>query len=347
MPVNTISADRVSYYQGARYIAADPGEFMPKKTRPVQGYGDKGPFGWPCRAHQLHPRLDLVTPGKPVAIDCEGMILDGEEGDAKRGLGRFSAVDENENIIMDTFVYYPKDVPHRPDPQWLGLGVKYKDILAENGARPVAEVLKDVQAILDKSGIVVGHAIHNDAKMLRGVSFEKVEVRDTQQLWEYRDYAKRGDPSLKDLSRILLGRDIQGKGHSSVEDASATMKLYQIRKEAMERQQGRRISPQPANTPTESESASDERSSSNVSSNVATASSATTHGSSPDPKKKATPAARSVPTASSGQARLSILGTPLTIICVAGRAPGRVVALPNIARLARGRVFDYRTSRYI
>jgi len=36
---------------------------------------------------------DLVKAGRPVAADCEGLILDDESGDRKSGLGRVSVVD--------------------------------------------------------------------------------------------------------------------------------------------------------------------------------------------------------------------------------------------------------------
>ncbi|KAK4542674.1 hypothetical protein LTR36_006246 [Oleoguttula mirabilis] len=334
LPVTTISAKHVSYQNGVRYIAQRPRQEQPKQTRPVQGFGDRGPTGWRCRAHQLQPRLGLVTPGKPVAVDCEGMILDGRQGDQNRGLGRVSVTKESDQIIYDTFVYYPADVPHRPDPQWLDLGVNYKDIKPENGAQPIGEVLENVQAIFDKSGFAVGHAFHNDMKMLRGVSLENVEVRDTQLLPEYTHHAKQGRPSLKDLSAIILKRTIQVKDHSSVEDARATMRLYQVRREDFERQQGPRTLP-PVITPSTSGSDSQARSSSNNSSDTTTTSSSTSGS------------------ASHVAATATVVSTP---IHAGGHAPaatstssnlaGRVVALPNIAAFAKGRVFDYQTSRY-
>jgi hypothetical protein len=81
-----------------------------------------------------------VTPGSPVALDCEGVILDDNVGWRKCGVGRVSMVNIDNDCIYDSFVFYPPGVRHRPSPQWLYLGVKYKDILPQNGAQAHAKV---------------------------------------------------------------------------------------------------------------------------------------------------------------------------------------------------------------
>ena len=103
-------------------------------------------------------------------------------------------------------------------------------------------MIANVQAIFDKAGTVAGHAFHNDVKMLRGVDFSDIEIRDTQLLPEYRRHARLYDPVLKDVSAAVLGQRIQGgkDGHSSVEDARATMKLYLRCIDDFETLQGRR-----------------------------------------------------------------------------------------------------------
>lgn len=241
------------------------------------------------------------------------MILDGEVGANKRGLGRFSAVNMRGQVALDTFCYYPADVPHRPDPQWLNLGVKYNDIKPENGAQPVVQVLAQVQAIIDKAGIVVVHAGKNDFQMLRDVDFSRVQVYDTQTLSEYIQYARRDVPSLSTLSSAILGETIQtGKdGHSSVEDAQATMKLFLARRSMFEREQGPRPVP-----------------------SVSTASATT-----------AAPTA-----AAQGQLVVPLLprifGRRVAAVPPTTPAPGHLVALPMIQEFAFGRSFDYRTSLF-
>lgn len=308
----------------------------------VNGFGDQGPSGWRCRAHQLQPLLDLVTPGKPVACDREGLKLDGRVGDENRGLGRVSVTNENNEIIYDTFVYYPADVPHRPDPQWLCLGVKYPDIEPENGAQPHKEVLENVQTIFNKSGLVIGHAFPNDRKMLRGISFNNIQIRDTQLLPEYITYAKDKQPSLADLSKHILKRKIQTdpNGHSSVEDAQATMQLYLARREDFERQQGAQALSAPVvDTAPSPDSASHSRDSSDTSSNAVTTSSATTD-STLQPEQ-----AGAIDTVIRN---LAGAGKPVRARADTGaNTAARRVALPNIAAFAKGRIFDYRTSRYL
>lgn len=223
MPVNTISADQVVYRNGRPVIApsASHGSQHPRRHQrnrpnqqqgsnpaiqgrrqqpsrypPVRGFGDKGPDGYACRAHQLKPLLSLVQPGVPVAIDCEGVILDDEVGENKCGAGRVSATTITDDIILDTFACYSRDVSARPPPAYLGLGVYRNDIKKKNGAQPIAEVYAAVQAIVDKAGIVIMHSAQSDQNMLRGVDFSNVKIYDTQQFSEYMVHALRDIPSL-------------------------------------------------------------------------------------------------------------------------------------------------------
>lgn len=80
--------------------------------------------------------------------------------------------------------------------------------------------------------IVVGHAVHNDFKALQ-YFHPKALTRDTSHippLNRKADCPENATMSLKHLTKKLLNRDIQvGKsGHSSVEDAQATMELYKL-----------------------------------------------------------------------------------------------------------------------
>jgi len=60
------------------------------------------------------------------------------------------------------------------------------------------------------------------------------DVRDTSRHATYRAMAMGKTPSLKRLTKELLGMDIQQGHHSSVEDARATMLLYKREKDAFE-----------------------------------------------------------------------------------------------------------------
>lgn len=156
-------------------------------------------------------------------------MLFGDEykGWRSHGVGCCSIVNVDGQVVYDTFVYYPKDVEHRPSPQWLKLGVKYKDIVPENGAQPHAEVLANAKAIFDNSGVVIAHAAINDERMLYPLDFSAYMVRDTQNFVEYRNNDRRRSvAALSMLASSVLGRSIQVEKHSSVEDAQATMDLF-------------------------------------------------------------------------------------------------------------------------
>jgi hypothetical protein len=151
--------------------------------------------------------------------------------------------------VYDTFAFYPAGIEHRPSPQWLRLGVKDRDILEENGARPIAEILSNVERLCNKAGAVVCHAIINEIGYMRGgrllmtdrttidiggFDLTRFRTYDTQTLAEYKDIVGGGVPSLKKLVPAVLGRAIQVKEHSSVEDAQATMELFLRRRKAFE-----------------------------------------------------------------------------------------------------------------
>ncbi|XP_005245575.1 interferon-stimulated 20 kDa exonuclease-like 2 isoform X2 [Homo sapiens] len=96
-----------------------------------------------------------------------------------------------------------------------------------------SEHFKDGEILKILTGkIVVGHAIHNDFKALQ-YFHPKSLTRDTSHippLNRKADCPENATMSLKHLTKKLLNRDIQvGKsGHSSVEDAQATMELYKL-----------------------------------------------------------------------------------------------------------------------
>jgi len=76
-----------------------------------------------------------------------------------------------------------------------------------------------------KGRILVGHAVHNDLKVLL-LSHPHNQTRDTGSYGPLRELAGSKRPSLKTLARKSLGIDIQEGEHSSVTDARATMAIY-------------------------------------------------------------------------------------------------------------------------
>uniref|UniRef100_A0A8C0C022 Interferon stimulated exonuclease gene 20 like 2 n=1 Tax=Buteo japonicus TaxID=224669 RepID=A0A8C0C022_9AVES len=98
-------------------------------------------------------------------------------------------------------------------------------------AIPFSKAQREILRILSGK-IVVGHAIYNDFKALK-YFHPKALTRDTSKiplLNRKGGFPENTSISLKRLTKELLHKDIQvGKnGHSSVEDARATMELYKV-----------------------------------------------------------------------------------------------------------------------
>jgi RNA exonuclease 4 len=70
-------------------------------------------------------------------------------------------------------------------------------------ARPFEEVQTDVAAIL-KERIIIGHAIRNDLEALL-LSHPKKDIRDTSRFSGFRKYSAGKTPSLKKLTKEILG----------------------------------------------------------------------------------------------------------------------------------------------
>ncbi|XP_047382644.1 interferon-stimulated 20 kDa exonuclease-like 2 [Sciurus carolinensis] len=162
-------------------------------------------------------------PGKMVAIDCE-MVGTGPKGHVS-SLARCSIVNYDGDVLYDEYILPPCHiVDYRT--KWSGICKKHM-VNATPFKIARSQILK---IILGK--IVVGHAIHNDFKALQ-YFHPKSLTRDTSQiplLNRKANCPENATMSLKCLTKQLLHRDIQiGKGgHSSVEDAQATMELYKL-----------------------------------------------------------------------------------------------------------------------
>uniref|UniRef100_A0A8C2A886 Interferon stimulated exonuclease gene 20-like 2 n=1 Tax=Cyprinus carpio TaxID=7962 RepID=A0A8C2A886_CYPCA len=107
-------------------------------------------------------------------------------------------------------------------------GIRRQDLLH---AIPFDQAQKEIVKIITGK-VVVGHAIHNDFKVLK-YFHPACQTRDTAQIPLLNQ--KAGLPvnemvSLKRLTEAIFKKDIQtGKGgHSSVEDAKATMELFKV-----------------------------------------------------------------------------------------------------------------------
>jgi RNA exonuclease 4 len=349
MPVTIVSADQVTWVNG-RLTVMPQSANKSSNYKTYHAYPARRINRYKCRAEQRTPRLDLVTPGSPVALDCEGVQLVEDVGWRKCGLGRVSIVNLDGETIYDTFVFYPADVKHRTSPQWLRLGVKYQDILAKNGAQAHAKVLADVKSVLDKSGIVVAHAARNDMQMLDGIDFANYVVRDTQTLY-WRQFDRWVGRGLADLASAVLGRGIQTTEHSSVEDARATMDLFLWYRKRNKYEAGRGYDGKPLVKDGPVDDVGTSGGAIALDSDLDSGTS-TSNGSPLDTTTANTSALGGVTSSNSGSptSNASLRGSVSTNTSASSKrsfAPGHSVALPDIKAFARGRVFDRKTSTYL
>ncbi len=105
-------------------------------------------------------------------------------------------------------------------------------------ARSLGEVQVAVAALLEGK-VLVGHGIKHDLEVLM-LGHPKRDIRDTSRHPAFRRLAMGKTPSLKRLSRELLGVEIQAGEHSSVEDARACMLLFKREKDAFEAEHAKR-----------------------------------------------------------------------------------------------------------
>ncbi|KAK6356261.1 3'-5' exonuclease [Orbilia javanica] len=164
--------------------------------------------------------------GRYIAIDCE-MVGVGPPDHELSALARVSLVNYNGHCVLDTFVKPKERVTDWRT--WVS-GVSAKDMAK---AITLEEAQKKVHEIIDGK-ILIGHAIHNDLEALF-LSHPKRDIRDTARHQPFRKIAKQKNPGLKRLAKEILGLDIQGAAHSSVEDARVTMMLYKKDKKEFEK----------------------------------------------------------------------------------------------------------------
>lgn len=161
-----------------------------------------------------------------LALDCEfvGIGAHGKE----HMLARVSIVNERAEVILDTYVKPQKAV------------IDYRTEIS--GIRPelMAEgqdygAVRETVKLLLQGRILVGHALKNDLLVLN-LRHPRNMTRDTAR---FNPIARRiralGTPSLKSLSKLILGEEIQIGTHDSIQDATAAMKIYLIFQEEWEK----------------------------------------------------------------------------------------------------------------
>ena len=176
----------------------------------------------------------VVESGKFIAIDCE-MVGVGPTPDTDSALARVSIVNYHGHQLYDSFVQ-----PKEPVTDYRTFVSGITPQLLQS-ARTFEAVQADVAKLLDGK-ILVGHAIKNDLDALL-LGHPKRDIRDTSRHPAFRQLARGKTPGLKKLAREVLGVDIQGGEHSSIEDARATMLLFRREKEGFEKEHMKRFGP--------------------------------------------------------------------------------------------------------
>lgn len=167
--------------------------------------------------------LSMRNPGKYVALDCE-MVGTGPKGSINQ-LARCSIVSYEGDVVYDKFI--KPSVPVT-DYRTRWSGIRHRDLFK---ATPFTQARKEILKLI-MGKVVIGHAVYNDFKVL-GYSHPASLTRDTSRiplLNKKAGFAETDCASLKRLTKAIFNRDIQTgrKGHSSVEDAKATMELYRV-----------------------------------------------------------------------------------------------------------------------
>ncbi|KAL8612750.1 hypothetical protein ACOMHN_033749 [Nucella lapillus] len=167
---------------------------------------------------------------KALAMDCEmvGIGKDGEESI----LARVSIVNQHGHCVYDKFVK-PREIV--TDYRTHVSGVRPYNL---RHAEEFVAVQKAVSDFL-KGKILVGHALHNDLKVLRYVLFldhPRREIRDTARFKPFRQLFGGRNPSLKKLTAKVLGVSVQQGEHNSVQDAQAAMRLYMRHRQRWEKE---------------------------------------------------------------------------------------------------------------
>ena len=172
-------------------------------------------------------RSNAAEAGKYIAIDCE-MVGVGPTPNIDSALARVSVVNFHGEQLYDSFVL-PKEAV--TDFRTAVSGITPQLL---RWARTLEVVQADIVKLLDGK-ILVGHAIRHDLDALM-LGHPKRDIRDTSRYPPFRALAKGRTPGLKRLAKEILGVEIQGGEHSSVEDARATMLLFRREKDGFERE---------------------------------------------------------------------------------------------------------------
>jgi RNA exonuclease 4 len=165
---------------------------------------------------------------KLLALDCE-MVGVGKRGD-RSILARVSVVNSDGAIVYDTFVAPTEKVT---DYRTKWSGVRHSNLKDA----PLFEQVKLKIKELLRGRVLVGHAVHNDLEVL-GIDHPESDLRDTSRyppLMKVLTNGRIKPRALRHLAQEHLTLAIQAAEHCSIEDARASLGLYQKHKKEWEK----------------------------------------------------------------------------------------------------------------
>lgn len=140
-------------------------------------------------------------------------------------LTRISVINYQEEVVLDTYV--------KPDVPIVDYVTKYSGITEESlvdVTTKLADVQEKLLSIVSCDDILVGHSLQSDLKVLK---ISHPRIIDTSVIYDH-NRGPPAKPSLRILAKKYLNISIQqgeenGTGHSSVEDATACLKLLKLK----------------------------------------------------------------------------------------------------------------------
>nr|XP_056716175.1 RNA exonuclease 4 [Euleptes europaea] len=161
---------------------------------------------------------------RAVAMDCE-MVGVGPKGEDSI-VARVTLVNQFGKCVYDKYIKATEKVT---DYRTAVSGIRPENLKTGEDFKVVQKEVADIL----RGRILVGHALHNDLKILF-LDHPKKRIRDTQRYKPFRQQVKSGRPSLKLLCEKLLNVNVQCSEHNSIQDAQAAMRLYMMVKKQWE-----------------------------------------------------------------------------------------------------------------
>lgn len=181
----------------------------------IEGY----PLPGDNRFEPTKTKYQPVTDMSPMfSLDCE-MCMTGDEF----AVTRVSIVDEQESVLLDTFV--------KPEKKITNYLTRFSGVTPQIMAATsttLKKVHKLMRKVLPDDAIICGQSLNIDLKYLQLIHPYVIDTSVIYNLSGTRS-VKTG---LKTLAARFLGQEIQAShkdGHCSIEDAVATLRLVQLK----------------------------------------------------------------------------------------------------------------------